>query len=172
MIARSQNAKEQGQERNEKSMFLDGSIDGQWPIETVLPVAPATVEVPPTLPRRVTFEDLNAPSEMGDLESPRLSTVNQSPRLVSTHLPEEGAFSGRCLYGIDNVSDYILGTLLAKPSLKGFHSLVRDCTRRINGKEIVCLRDLERTLILMASVSYSYLDNLVGQVAHSFSRRL
>lgn len=50
----------------------------------------------------------------------------------------------------NRIHEHILRPLLAKPSLKDFHPIVKDCPRRINGKEIVCLRDLEKTLIFMA----------------------
>jgi len=50
----------------------------------------------------------------------------------------------------NRIHEHILKPLLAKPSLKEFHPIVKDCPRRIHGKEIVCLRDLEKTLIFMA----------------------
>jgi hypothetical protein len=54
----------------------------------------------------------------------------------------------------NKIHEYILKPLLAKPFLKDFHPIVKDCPRRIHSKEIVCLRDLEKTLMLMAPVSY------------------
>jgi hypothetical protein len=53
----------------------------------------------------------------------------------------------------NRIHEHILKPLLAKRSLKDFHPIVKDCPRRIHGKEIVCLRDLEKTLIFMAPVS-------------------
>ncbi|KAH9214456.1 hypothetical protein DL95DRAFT_149781 [Leptodontidium sp. 2 PMI_412] len=50
----------------------------------------------------------------------------------------------------NRIHEHILRPLLAKASLKDFHPIVKDCPRRIHGKEIVCLRDLEKTLIFMA----------------------
>ncbi|PVH84253.1 hypothetical protein DL98DRAFT_84872 [Cadophora sp. DSE1049] len=50
----------------------------------------------------------------------------------------------------NRIHEHILKPLLAKSSLKDFHPIVKDCPRRIHGKEIVCLRDLEKTLIFMA----------------------
>ncbi|KAI1260996.1 hypothetical protein F5Y18DRAFT_440810 [Xylariaceae sp. FL1019] len=38
----------------------------------------------------------------------------------------------------------------AEPSLKAFRPIVLDCPRRIQENQIVCLRDLEKTLIFMA----------------------
>jgi len=50
----------------------------------------------------------------------------------------------------NRIHEHILKPILAKSSLKDFHPIVRDCPRRINEKEIVCLRDLEKTLMFMA----------------------
>jgi hypothetical protein len=50
----------------------------------------------------------------------------------------------------NRIHEHILKPLLSKSSLKNFHPIVKDCPRRIHGKEIVCLRDLEKTLIFMA----------------------
>ncbi|KAH7354759.1 putative zinc finger transcription factor ace1 [Rhexocercosporidium sp. MPI-PUGE-AT-0058] len=69
----------------------------------------------------------------------------------------------------NRIHEHILKPLLAKSSLKDFHPIVKDCPRRIHGKEIVCLRDLEKTLIFMAPVSETQ-DDVVGGVAHWFSR--
>ncbi|CAL3966298.1 unnamed protein product [Diplocarpon coronariae] len=69
----------------------------------------------------------------------------------------------------NRIHEHILKPLLAKTSLKDFHPIIRDCPRRIHGKEIVCLRDLEKTLIFMAPVSET-LDDVEGGVAHWFSR--
>jgi uncharacterized C2H2 Zn-finger protein len=52
--------------------------------------------------------------------------------------------------------------LLAEPSFKEFHPLVRDCDRRMRTKEMVCLRDVEKALLLTApertKVAGLYLD--------------
>ncbi|EHK99292.1 C2H2 and C2HC zinc finger [Glarea lozoyensis ATCC 20868] len=69
----------------------------------------------------------------------------------------------------NRIHEHILRPLLAKSSLKDFHPIVKDCPRRIHGKEIVCLRDLEKTLIFMAPVSDIQTDVVEG-VAHWFSR--
>lgn len=54
--------------------------------------------------------------------------------------------------------ELIFNPLLSINSIKEFHPLVRDCPRRINENEIVCLRDLEKTLLLMAPVSDNQQD--------------
>ncbi|KAL3427645.1 hypothetical protein PVAG01_01154 [Phlyctema vagabunda] len=69
----------------------------------------------------------------------------------------------------NRIHEHILKPLLAKSSLKDFHPIVKDCPRRIHGKEIVCLRDLEKTLIFMAPVSEIHQD-VAGGVAHWFAR--
>ncbi|KAI0391990.1 hypothetical protein F5Y17DRAFT_467846 [Xylariaceae sp. FL0594] len=48
------------------------------------------------------------------------------------------------------IHEHVFKPLLAKPSLKEFRPIVQDCPRRIQEKQIVCLRDLEKTLIFMA----------------------
>jgi hypothetical protein len=53
----------------------------------------------------------------------------------------------------NKICEHVLKPLLAKPQLKTFHPLVIDCPRRIKEKEILCLRDLEKTLLLIAPVS-------------------
>ncbi|TAQ85158.1 hypothetical protein B7494_g6519 [Chlorociboria aeruginascens] len=69
----------------------------------------------------------------------------------------------------NRINEHILKPLLAKSSLKDFQPIVKDCPRRVHCKEIVCLRDLEKTLIFMAPVSDSDAD-VDGGVAHWFSR--
>ncbi|OTB08806.1 hypothetical protein M426DRAFT_38067, partial [Hypoxylon sp. CI-4A] len=53
----------------------------------------------------------------------------------------------------NRIHEHILKPLLEERSLKDFHPLVLDCPRRIQVDEIVCLRDLEKTLIFMAPES-------------------
>ncbi|KAI0851457.1 hypothetical protein F5Y00DRAFT_259466 [Daldinia vernicosa] len=50
----------------------------------------------------------------------------------------------------NRIAEHILRPLLSEPSLKDFHPIVLDCPRRIQEDQIVCLRDLEKTLIFMA----------------------
>lgn len=69
----------------------------------------------------------------------------------------------------NKIREHILKPLLAKSSLKDFHPILEDCPRRIHAKEIVCLRDLEKTLIFMAPVSGSQPNEYVGDLAHWFS---
>ncbi|KAH9908989.1 hypothetical protein F4778DRAFT_768020 [Xylariomycetidae sp. FL2044] len=55
--------------------------------------------------------------------------------------------------GVNRIHEHILKPLLAKPSLKDFRPIVLDCPRQIQENQIICLRDLEKTLIFMAPVS-------------------
>ena len=54
---------------------------------------------------------------------------------------------------IGRIHAHTLRPLLEKPSLKEFQGIVLDVPRKIRSKEIICLRDLEKTLIFMAPVS-------------------
>lgn len=59
---------------------------------------------------------------------------------------------------INRIHEHTLRPLLAKPTLKEFEPIVLDVPRRIRSKEIICLRDLEKTLIFMAPVSQLLTD--------------
>ncbi|KAI1416061.1 hypothetical protein F5Y13DRAFT_186913 [Hypoxylon sp. FL1857] len=50
----------------------------------------------------------------------------------------------------NRIHEHILKPLLDDRSLKDFRPIVLDCPRRIQEDQIVCLRDLEKTLIFMA----------------------
>jgi uncharacterized C2H2 Zn-finger protein len=50
----------------------------------------------------------------------------------------------------NRIREHILRPLLAKKSLKDFNDIVRECPGRIHKKEIICLRDLEKTLMFSA----------------------
>jgi uncharacterized C2H2 Zn-finger protein len=60
---------------------------------------------------------------------------------------------------VNRIHEHTLRPLLAKPTLKEFEPIVLDIPRRIQSKEIICLRDLEKTLIFMAPVSQLLTDN-------------
>ncbi|KAI1120732.1 hypothetical protein F5Y10DRAFT_117920 [Nemania abortiva] len=67
--------------------------------------------------------------------------------------------SGRA---INRIREHTLRPLLEKPELKAFRPIVLDCPRRIHENQIICLRDLEKTLLFMAperaSSAKLYLD--------------
>lgn len=51
---------------------------------------------------------------------------------------------------VNRIHEHTLRPLLAKPSLRDFQPIVLDIPRRIRDKQIICLRDLEKTLVFMA----------------------
>ncbi|KAI9681190.1 MAG: copper-binding transcription factor [Caeruleum heppii] len=66
------------------------------------------------------------------------------------------------LHATQQIQRRVLQPILRSPSLKDFHPLIRDIPRRVIEKEILCLRDLEKTLVYLApggaSSSKSYLS--------------
>lgn len=54
----------------------------------------------------------------------------------------------------NRVFEHTLKPLLADSSFKEFHPVLLECPRKIQSKQIVCLRDVEKTLLLTAQVSY------------------
>lgn len=89
----------------------------------------------------------------------RTSAVARSATARAASTPDLPGLGDRAT---NRIVEYILKPLLAKPTLKEFHSLVLECPKKIQDKEIMCLRDLEKTLILMApertKAAGSYLD--------------
>ncbi|KAI2638110.1 hypothetical protein GGS21DRAFT_488812 [Xylaria nigripes] len=67
---------------------------------------------------------------------------------------------------ISRIHEHTLGPLLANPNLKDFKPIVLDCPRRIRENKIICLRDLEKTLIFMAPVSQLVKDDGVWGVTY------
>jgi hypothetical protein len=94
------------------------------------------------------------------------SAITRSAASASS-LKNTPALSGRAA---NRIREHVLRPLLAKPALRDFHPIVRDVPRRIHDREIVCLRDLEKTLVFMAPVSSlpSPCDVARG-VAHAFA---
>lgn len=60
---------------------------------------------------------------------------------------------------IGRVHEHIIRPLMRKPDLKEFHQILKEVPRRISSKEIICLRDIEKTLILTAPVSRFLTDS-------------
>lgn len=87
----------------------------------------------------------------GKTSSVKPSTITRSAAATTT-LP---GLSNRAT---NKICEHVLKPLLAKPELKTFHPLVIDCPRRIKEKEILCLRDLEKTLLLIAPESTKSAD--------------
>jgi hypothetical protein len=51
---------------------------------------------------------------------------------------------------VNRIQEHTLGPLLERTSLKDFEPIVLDIPRRIRSKQIICLRDVEKTLLFMA----------------------
>ncbi|KHN99968.1 Zinc finger transcription factor ace1 [Metarhizium album ARSEF 1941] len=66
----------------------------------------------------------------------------------------------------NRIHEHTLRPLLEKPTLKDFKSIVLDIPGRIRSKEIICLRDLEKTLFFMAPVSRLLTDDGVWSYTH------
>lgn len=81
-----------------------------------------------------------------------LAGSNQSFSSISEIADEERGLSK---YASDQIHQHIVKPILREPSLKEFHSLIRDVPRRIGDKDICSLRDLEKTLIFLAPVSHA-----------------
>jgi hypothetical protein len=82
--------------------------------------------------------------------------MSRSPAASSTTVENHPGLSSRA---VNRIHEHILRPLRAKPSLKDFEPIVLDVPRRIQDKEIICLRDLEKTLIFMAPVSQLLTDS-------------
>ncbi|KAI1828066.1 hypothetical protein F4861DRAFT_490523 [Xylaria intraflava] len=91
-------------------------------------------------------------------------TASAITRSVNT----SGTESLPCLSerAVSRIHEHTLGPLLANPGLKDFRPIVLDCPRRIRENKIVCLRDLEKTLIFMAPVSQLLKDDGVWGVTY------
>jgi len=84
-------------------------------------------------------------------------TRSAAARSTTTETPQ-----GLSARATSRIFEYTLKPLLAKPSFKDLHPLVLECPKKIQEKEILCLRDLEKTLLLVApekaKASGLYLD--------------
>jgi hypothetical protein len=107
------------------------------------------------------------PTSVSDNSCPAASAITRS---AATHFSTLESLPRLSPRATNRIHEHILKPLLAKSSLKDFHPIVRDCPRRIHQKEIVCLRDLEKTLMFMAPVSEIPDDDVARGVAHWFSR--
>jgi hypothetical protein len=77
----------------------------------------------------------------------KTSAVTRSAAARSTTSDDVPGLGARAT---NRIYEHTLKPLLAKPSFKDFHPLLLECPKKIQEKEIVCLRDLEKTLLLVA----------------------
>ncbi|KEY74102.1 hypothetical protein S7711_05353 [Stachybotrys chartarum IBT 7711] len=94
-------------------------------------------------------KDANAGSQNGVKSA---SAITRSAASSATMLP------GLSSKAVNRIHEHTLRPLLEKPSLKDFESIVLDIPRRIRSKTIICLRDVEKTLLFMAPVSQLHSD--------------
>lgn len=103
--------------------------------------------------------DLGAIQFSGPLSN-TLSAVNEDAQLEESAIKTHPTFEltsperrqlhlGAC----KQIERYILAPLLKDPKFKPFHALVESVPKRIVKKQIVCLRDLEKTLLWLKPVS-------------------
>lgn len=77
----------------------------------------------------------------------KVSAVTRSAAARSTTTETLLGLSARAT---SRIIEHTLKPLLAKPSFKDLHPLVLECPKKIQEKEILCLRDLEKILLLVA----------------------
>lgn len=85
----------------------------------------------------------------GKKQTPSASAITRSAA-VSANLDGLPALGPKA---VNRINEHTIRPLLERPSLKSFEPVVQDLPRRIRSKEIICLRDLEKTLLYMAPVS-------------------
>ncbi|GKT55334.1 LOW QUALITY PROTEIN: zinc finger transcription factor ace1 [Colletotrichum tofieldiae] len=87
-------------------------------------------------------------TEPATTASKKASAITRSAANTSSSTMEKlPALSSKA---VNRIHEHVLRPLRAKPALKDFEPIVLDVPRRIREKEIICLRDLEKTLIFMA----------------------
>lgn len=69
---------------------------------------------------------------------------------------------GLSKYACQQIHKHIVKPILAEENLKEFHPLIKDVPGRIGKKEIKNLRDLEKTLIFLAPVSFKRIRPVSG----------
>ncbi|KAI9824281.1 MAG: copper-binding transcription factor [Thelocarpon impressellum] len=84
-------------------------------------------------------------SESADMPVHTRSAVTRS---VSTMSASSGQTLSR--QAAKEILRYIITPILNESAHKDFHPLIRDIPRRITQKEVLCLRDLEKTLVYLA----------------------
>ncbi|OLN81390.1 Zinc finger transcription factor ace1 [Colletotrichum chlorophyti] len=86
-------------------------------------------------------------TEPASTASKKASAIARSAAAASSTAEKLPSLSNKA---VNRIHEHILRPLRAKPALQDFEPIVLDIPRRIRQKEIICLRDLEKTLIFMA----------------------
>ncbi|CAK7220044.1 hypothetical protein SCUCBS95973_004023 [Sporothrix curviconia] len=85
--------------------------------------------------------------------------VTRSVAAASANAEKPAGLSARAT---NRIYEHTVKPLLAKPAYKAFHPILLECTTKINKRDIVCLRDLEKTILFLApertKVAKLYLD--------------
>lgn len=103
-------------------------------------------------------------TEPATTASKKASAITRSAANTSSATMEKlPALSSKA---VNRIHEHVLRPLRAKPALKDFEPIVLDIPRRIREKEIICLRDLEKTLIFMAPVSHSLTETGVWAITY------
>lgn len=114
-------------------------------------------------PRSVRRPDHHA-SDSGlgsSIISSKSETKTQSSAAAITRSAASCTMAARPSLGpraVNRIHEHTLGPLLEKSNLKNFEPIVLDIPRRIRSKEIICLRDVEKTLLFRAPVSQLLTD--------------
>jgi predicted small metal-binding protein len=117
-----------------------------------------TEDQPPRSPRHQTKPKHNHASDSGlgssiastkqqqVSEAPMTCSVNASTITRSAAITTMHDVAGLSKKAVNRIHEHILRPLRSKASLKEFEPILLDVPRRIREKDIVCLRDLEKTL--------------------------
>ncbi|ERT02822.1 hypothetical protein HMPREF1624_01125 [Sporothrix schenckii ATCC 58251] len=79
--------------------------------------------------------------------------VTRSAAAASSEKP-----AGLSARATNRIYEHTVKPLLAKPAYKAFHPILLECTTKINKRDIVCLRDLEKTILFLAPTTVEYLS--------------
>lgn len=101
-----------------------------------------------------------APSQPAPLEL--VPESRNPPRILNPQARDSGSLE---LNAEVLIICHVLEPLVNTQSLRDFHQFVRDCTRRIEAKELICLRDLENTLLSGTMKVSILLSNIIQRFA-------
>jgi hypothetical protein len=101
-----------------------------------------------------------APSHPAPLEL--VPESRNPPRILNPQARDPGSLESNAKVLI---IQHVLEPLAKSQSLRDFHQFVRDCTRRIETNELICLRDLEKTLLLDTTKVSILLSNIIQRFA-------
>lgn len=105
----------------------------------------------------------NDKTSAANVSSKKNAKTQAATRSVASNSNLAPALSRRA---VNRIHEHTLRPLLEKPSLKPFEAIVLDIPGRIRSKDIICLRDIEKTLIFKAPVSQLLTGNGVWSDAY------